>query len=250
MRSMQCISNKCRAGIFFTAPLSMGCHFPHPLGEGETEGVQGARPQTHTYSLQQLPLPKSHLYHACIADYSQQRAISSTKCAWMVCSCCVVMIMGAGNAGEADAGLASPLEVYQGLAADGYQVSYRRVPLSRERTPEAADLDVLHQQLMTQPVGMPLACPPCLPPLPVPLPVDIPPVYLPLCCHALCLPPPPPCVFPSACSPACPPPPAYPLPALPCLSPACPPPCLSPACCYAFCLPTFLLVYPLLVSQL
>ena len=60
----------------------------------------------------------------------------------------------AGNAGEADAGLASPLEVYQGLAADGYQVSYRRVPLSRERTPEAADLDVLHQQLMTQPVGM------------------------------------------------------------------------------------------------
>lgn len=59
-----------------------------------------------------------------------------------------------GNAGEADAGLATPLEVYQGLAADGYQVSYRRVPLSRERTPEAADLDVLHQQLMTQPVGM------------------------------------------------------------------------------------------------
>lgn len=59
----------------------------------------------------------------------------------------------AGNAGEADAGLATPLEVYQGLAADGYQVSYRRVPLSRERTPEAADLDVLHQQLMTQPVG-------------------------------------------------------------------------------------------------
>ncbi len=49
--------------------------------------------------------------------------------------------------------MATPLEVYQGLAADGYQVSYRRVPLSRERTPEAADLDVLHQQLMTQPVG-------------------------------------------------------------------------------------------------
>ncbi len=63
-------------------------------------------------------------------------------------------VMYAGNAGEADAGLATPLEVYQGLAADGYQVSYRRVPLSRERTPEAADLDVLHQQLMTQPVGM------------------------------------------------------------------------------------------------
>lgn len=58
-----------------------------------------------------------------------------------------------GSAGEGDAGLATPLEVYQGVAADGYQVSYRRVPLSRERTPEAADLDVLHQQLMTQPVG-------------------------------------------------------------------------------------------------
>ena len=66
----------------------------------------------------------------------------------------VLFVLHAGNAGEADAGLATPLEVYQGLAADGYQVSYRRVPLSRERTPEAADLDVLHQQLMTQPVGM------------------------------------------------------------------------------------------------
>ena len=59
----------------------------------------------------------------------------------------------AGNAAEGDTCFATPLEVYQGLAADGYQVSYRRVPLSRERTPEAADLDVLHQQLMTQPVG-------------------------------------------------------------------------------------------------
>lgn len=104
-------------------------------------------------------------------------------------------VWGAGNAGEADAGLASPLEVYQGLAADGYQVSYRRVPLSRERTPEAADLDVLHQQLMTQPVGKPLACPipspsachPCLTPLPAPLPVDVPPVCLAACCYAPCL---------------------------------------------------------------
>lgn len=60
----------------------------------------------------------------------------------------------AGNAEDTDAGLATPLEVWQGLAAEGYQLSYRRVPLSRERTPEAADLDVLHQQLMTQPVGM------------------------------------------------------------------------------------------------
>ena len=87
-----------------------------------------------------------------------------------------------GNAGEADAGLASPLEVYQGLAADGYQVSYRRVPLSRERTPEAADLDVLHQQLMTQPVGMVSLAYPALPTPrpPIPgltlLPVATPPV--------------------------------------------------------------------------
>ena len=91
----------------------------------------------------------------------------------------------AGNAGEADAGLASPLEVYQGLAADGYQVSYRRVPLSRERTPEAADLDVLHQQLMTQPVGMLLACPP--PPPHPPNPPACPPVCLPSCWYAPCL---------------------------------------------------------------
>ena len=62
--------------------------------------------------------------------------------------------LGAGNARRGDARLASPLEEYQGSAANGYQVSYRRVPLSRERMPKAADLDVLHHQLMTQPVSM------------------------------------------------------------------------------------------------
>ena len=67
------------------------------------------------------------------------------------------MAVSAGNAEDTDAGLATPLEVWQGLAAEGYQLSYRRVPLSRERTPEAADLDVLHQQLMTQPVGESIA---------------------------------------------------------------------------------------------
>ena len=48
-------------------------------------------------------------------------------------------------------GLATPLEVYQSLAAEGFQLSYRRIPLSRERTPEAADLDTLHSQLLLQP---------------------------------------------------------------------------------------------------
>ena len=50
-----------------------------------------------------------------------------------------------------DVGLASPLEVYQSLAAEGFQLSYRRIPLSRERTPEAADLDTLHSQMQLQP---------------------------------------------------------------------------------------------------
>ncbi|KAK9808828.1 hypothetical protein WJX72_004439 [[Myrmecia] bisecta] len=58
-----------------------------------------------------------------------------------------------GDMGDIDRGLSTPLEVYQGLAAEGYQLTYRRVPLSRERTPEAADLDVLHHQLLMQPEG-------------------------------------------------------------------------------------------------
>jgi len=57
------------------------------------------------------------------------------------------------DVGDIDAGLATPLEVWQGLAAEGFNVAYRRLPLSRERTPEAADLDVLHRQLLTQPDG-------------------------------------------------------------------------------------------------
>lgn len=52
-----------------------------------------------------------------------------------------------------DVGLATSLEVFQSLAAEGFQLSYRRIPLSRERTPEAADLDVLHSQLQQQPEG-------------------------------------------------------------------------------------------------
>lgn len=50
-------------------------------------------------------------------------------------------------------GLATPLEVFQSLAAEGFQINYRRIPLSRERTPEAADLDVLHSQMLVQPEG-------------------------------------------------------------------------------------------------
>ena len=45
------------------------------------------------------------------------------------------------------------MEVYQSLAAEGYQMSHKRAPLSRERTPEAADLDVLYHQLLIQPEG-------------------------------------------------------------------------------------------------
>eukprot|EP00884_Botryococcus_braunii_P001844 jgi/Botrbrau1/11660/Bobra.168_2s0015.2 len=58
-----------------------------------------------------------------------------------------------GDVGDIDAGLATPLEVFQGLALEGYQVTYQRVPLSRERTPEAADLDALHRQALQQPGG-------------------------------------------------------------------------------------------------
>ena len=59
----------------------------------------------------------------------------------------------AGDIGDIDVGLATPMEVYQSLAAEGYQMSHRRAPLSRERTPEAADLDVLYHQLLIQPEG-------------------------------------------------------------------------------------------------
>ena len=38
----------------------------------------------------------------------------------------------------------------QQLAEGGYRISYRRIPLSRERTPEAADVDALHYQVRLQ----------------------------------------------------------------------------------------------------
>ena len=45
------------------------------------------------------------------------------------------------------------MQLYMGLASEGYEMSYRRIPLSRERTPEAADLDTLHSQMLDQPPG-------------------------------------------------------------------------------------------------
>lgn len=64
-----------------------------------------------------------------------------------------VCMLRAGDIGDIDVGMATPLEVYQSLAAEGYQMSHKRAPLSRERTPEAADLDVLYHQLIIQPEG-------------------------------------------------------------------------------------------------
>ena len=60
-----------------------------------------------------------------------------------------------GETGDIDIGLATPMELFQSIAAEGYQMSHRRVPLSRERTPEAADLDILHQQVLVDNEGRP-----------------------------------------------------------------------------------------------
>lgn len=68
-------------------------------------------------------------------------------------TCSAEMAFCAGDTNSLDHGVATPLEVYQGLVAEGYQLSYRRLPLSRERTPVAADLDALNTQLMVQPEG-------------------------------------------------------------------------------------------------
>lgn len=42
--------------------------------------------------------------------------------------------------------LCTPRELYKLLHEEGYSVTYRRIPLSRERTPEAGDLEMLHEQ--------------------------------------------------------------------------------------------------------
>lgn len=57
----------------------------------------------------------------------------------------------AGESGDIDSGMCTPAEVFIGLGAEGYQINYRRVPLSRERTPQAVDLNHLHQQMTNHP---------------------------------------------------------------------------------------------------
>lgn len=54
---------------------------------------------------------------------------------------------GDGLDGDIDAGIWTPAEVFLGLAAEGYSLEYKRVPMSRERTPRADDLDQIYLQM-------------------------------------------------------------------------------------------------------
>jgi hypothetical protein len=50
-------------------------------------------------------------------------------------------------------GLATAFDIFQHLMKAGYQVSYRRVPMSRERTPQASDLEQVLSQMAAVPPG-------------------------------------------------------------------------------------------------
>ena len=52
-----------------------------------------------------------------------------------------------GDGGDIDSGIWTPAEVFLGLAAEGYNLEYKRVPMSRERTPRTEDLDHLYKQV-------------------------------------------------------------------------------------------------------
>ena len=43
--------------------------------------------------------------------------------------------------------LRTPRELAEALVGEGFCLSYCRIPLSRERTPEAADVAALHREL-------------------------------------------------------------------------------------------------------
>jgi hypothetical protein len=53
------------------------------------------------------------------------------------------------------------VQVFKQLAEEGYQITAARVPLSRERMPEAADLDTLHLLHTPPPAGARLTLPEC-----------------------------------------------------------------------------------------
>ena len=52
-----------------------------------------------------------------------------------------------GEGGNINLGLATPALVFSSLAEEGFVLKYRRIPMSRERTPQAADLDQLLAQM-------------------------------------------------------------------------------------------------------
>lgn len=58
-----------------------------------------------------------------------------------------------GGGGDIESGVATPKQVFAQLAKEGFQLSAARVPLSRERVPEAADLDTLRAVHTPPPEG-------------------------------------------------------------------------------------------------
>ncbi|CAG9460890.1 unnamed protein product [Pedinophyceae sp. YPF-701] len=52
-------------------------------------------------------------------------------------------------------GICSPLDAAESLQEEGYALTYARVPLSRERTPQASDIDILHRLITVPPVAPP-----------------------------------------------------------------------------------------------
>ena len=57
----------------------------------------------------------------------------------------------AGATGDPEGGLSTAQQVFECFSRERYSLSYRRIPLSRERTPEAADLEALWAQTRAAP---------------------------------------------------------------------------------------------------
>lgn len=58
----------------------------------------------------------------------------------------------AGTEGDPEGGLSTAQQVFERFRSQGFALSYRRIPLSRERTPEAADLEALWAQARAAPL--------------------------------------------------------------------------------------------------
>lgn len=116
------------------------------LSTGSNDGSShGGNAYASTSASMASANPTANSLHASSASYEDITKTTSYQTSTLIAA--FWERTGDGTDADIDSGIWTPAEVFLGLAAEGYSIEYKRVPMSRERTPRTDDLDHLFVQM-------------------------------------------------------------------------------------------------------